>query len=139
MRCQDKGCSWPAVGNTQFCASHQPTPIKQGNAAEEDISVVSISAIPPARANEVAMSLLKTVETLGEGKALKVKLVKFSKPTLITTQRYALVKGTRIGVRFIGAYAYVWKLTEQEIKSAEARGARLSEVRSRKKRKAAVA
>lgn len=134
MRCEYKACPMQAIAGSHFCANHQPQPIKQGVAAEEDVSIVSLESIPAARANEVAMSLLSTLKTLGEGKALKVKLIKFSKPTIMTTQRYALRTGLRIGIRFIGSYGYLWRMTPEQVKAAEEKGARLAKGCAGKKR-----
>lgn len=138
MRCEFKACPQQAIGITKFCVNHQPEPARPVALAsvEDDIVVVSLEQIPLARTNEVAVSLLDTLKKLGDNKGLKVPLKKFSKPTLTTTQRYALAAGLRIGVRFIGVHAYVWKMTLDQVKAAEQKAERLAAARA-KKRKAA--
>jgi len=104
---------------------------------DEDVLAIAISDIPAARANEVSLNLLKTIKALGPDKALKVRLRKFSKPSLLSTQRYALVEGLRIGLRYVGEWAYIWKLTAEQIKAAEVKAERLAGARSKKSRRPA--
>jgi|SRR5579872_831730 len=139
MRCESKGCVYEAMKDSKFCVNHRPAPvIPAAQPADQDSFIISLSEIPAPRANEVALTLLRTLETLGEGKALKVRMRKFSKPSLVCTQRYALTKGLRIGLRYIGEWAYLWKMTPDQVKAAEQKAQRLVKAREKKGRKVAA-
>lgn len=144
MRCEAKACVNQALEGGKYCLHHrletqrQPAP-PPATASDDEIVVINVSDIPAPRTNEAALSLLNTIKKFGDGKALKVKQKKFSKPCLMTTQRYALTQGLRIGVRFIGEWAYIWKLTPEQVKAAEQKAERLVKAREKKKTRAAHA
>lgn len=146
MRCEQKACPNPAADGSTYCIAHhaerqktqQSTAFRQAVEDEaKDCLIVSLGEIPAPRANEASMSLLKAVEALGDGKAMKLRLRKFSKPTLLTTQRYALVKGLRVGLRYVGEWAYMWKMTPEQIKQVEVKAERLRTARAKRGRKVA--
>ena len=133
MRCEYKACASPATPNSKFCAYHakEQQVVPAQPIVEPDEQIVSIAAIPHARSNEVSLDLLKAVKALSATNAMKVRLRKFPKTSLLTMQRYGLTEGLRIGVRFVGDWAYLWKLTPEQIKAAEDKAARLVSARTR--------
>jgi len=75
------------------------------------------------------------VKALQPDNALKVRIRKFSKQTLTCTRRYALLQNLRIGLRFVGEWAYLWKMTDEQIKAAEKKAERLVAARAKKGKK----
>lgn len=142
-RCTYKACVSPAVEGSELCGYHRnqnlgptrpaPQPAKLP-AADEDFGTISITDIPPPRVNEVAVSVLQAFKTLPDGKALKVRLRRYPKPCLMTTQRYALTEGLRIGIRWTEEWAYLWRMTAEQVQQAEAKAERLKTARAKKKK-----
>lgn len=137
MKCDYKNCVNQAPAGKRYCMYHKEheTPAAPALAppVDEDVQIISLADLPAPRANEVAMALLKSLKVLGEGKALKVRLRKFGKPSLLTTQRYALLDGLRIGVRFTSEWAFLWRMTAEQVKAAEVKAERLKKAREKKK------
>jgi len=133
MRCESKACPHEAMAGSRFCVNHRPDPVRP--LGEEDTLIVKIEEIPAAHQNAVATDLLKAVLALQPTNAMKVRLRKFSKPNLFCTQRYALAKGVRIGVRITGEWAYLWKLSAAEISAADQKADRMRKAREKKGKK----
>jgi hypothetical protein len=145
-RCAYKNCVNQAPGDRLYCIYHKeyekpsvaPPPAKAA-AVEDDVQVIDVRSIPFARTNEVAIGLLNTLKPLPDGKALKVPLKKFPKQNLLCTERYARSQELRIRVRVVGDHGYLWKMTADEIKAADAKGERMRNIVGRRKGKAAHA
>lgn len=134
MRCEEKACPHAAVPGRRFCEGHrhqEPSPAP----VDPDSFVVSCTEVFAPRTNEVATSLLRAVKSLSEGNALKVRIRKFSKPTLYVTQRYAQSEGLQVGLRFPrgSEWAYFWKMTPEQIAARAEKAERISVARSKKK------
>jgi hypothetical protein len=145
-RCAYKNCVNQAPEGRTHCIYHKeyekpalaPAPAKP-TAIEDDVQVIDVRSIPFARTNEVAIGLLNTLKSLPEGKALKVPLKKVPKQNLLCTERYARSQELRIRVRIVGDHGYLWKMSADEIKAADAKGERMRNIVGRKKGKAAHA
>lgn len=136
--CAFKGCVYQAVSGQTLCQMHRTIPAKPN----DDFEIVAIAAVPRSgHFKQAAADLVGAVKSLGEGHALKVKLAKCSKPTLITAQRYALDEKLRIGLRIVNDVAYLWKLSAAEIEKSQAKGQRLrdSRIKAGKKTKGTAA
>jgi hypothetical protein len=137
-RCEFKGCVYQTTTPTEkFCIQHrsQAASIKRARPSNDEGApeIVSISEVPStARFNQAAANLLKAVKALTLDHALKISLSKISKPTVTCTQRYALLEKLRIGIRFSGDVAFLWKLTEEQLKAVEKKAARMAEIRSKR-------
>ncbi len=130
--CQFKGCINQAVMGQALCVLHRPAPI--ASKPDDDIQVVEIMAVPRSgRYNEAAMKLCGAAKALDAGHALKIKVGKFAKGTLLTAQRYARDEGLRIGLRVTAEFAWIWKMTAEEIKASEEKGQRLMNARGKRK------
>lgn len=139
-RCSEKGCVNVAPQGEQFCIYHKPKAASQPKQAPaDDIQIVEVSSVPSRKSNEIAVKILAMLKALGASRALKVPLIKFPKPSLYATERYARLEGLRIRVRIVGDFGYLWKMSEAEIKAADEKGARMRSGIARKKKKAAAA
>jgi hypothetical protein len=143
MHCDEKGCVYMAVEGDKKCLMHKPRAVPKAPTAESDgYAIVTMSEVPSnARYNEAAGKLYAAVKALQAGHALKVSMKIVKKVILTTAQRYALAGNLRIGVRIVGESGYLWKLSEQEIKSVEQKGERMRKAREKKdtRRKGAAA
>jgi len=122
--CAQKGCVYQAVSGKTFCQLHSPAPVttKPG----DDIEIVEIKAVPrTGRWNEAAMRLCGAIKALDSGHALKLKLAKFTKATLLCAVRYAEAEGVKTGIRITEESGFLWKLTDEEIKAREEKSARM--------------
>lgn len=135
LKCDVPGCTYLATANETKCLQHKPRAVPARASLEaEGYSFVSVSEVPTnARYNEAAGNLLAAVKSSALGTAVKVKMGAFKKITLLTAQRYALAGGERIGVRIVGSYGYLWKLSPKELESVNVKAKRLSDARMKKK------
>lgn len=132
MKCEVKSCLNSAEYGSARCSAHGAVPPTVVTGVSEPL-VVAMSEVPrSARFNERAAKLLKKVQALQSGSALRVEVKHYSIITMNTAKRYALDAGLRIGVRVCGELGYVWRLSEDEIKAVEQKAARLAGGRKRK-------
>lgn len=134
-KCAKEGCTYLAVTGELFCIQHRAAKVNSSPKLEDGFAFVEMTDVPAnARYNEKANKLFAAMKTAAEGKALKISLKQFKNGDLLCAQRYARAAGVRLGVRFAGEeWAYLWKMTDAEIKTSLEKGERLRKSRKGKK------
>ena len=135
MRCEQKGCAFPALPNDKFCKAHSIKPLEPlvPAVSNGDFDIVDMAAVPQFRVyNEkndaylaaastavpklilfsvpISFAIAKAVSVLGPGKALRVRCDK-SKATSFAASvvTYGKRMGVKIHNRNAGGFAYFFK------------------------------